>query len=139
MIGPDHCGAIFLFPSLCCQFPARHSGASVIARAPFSVVLNKPWTLPAAPFVSRSQLLSFTVSEERRPRQTKRSLGHARAMRPATAPHVENNQTEKGLEMSDEHTPGDWDFDSGFIVAPDPSGKHPRSEEERRVGKECRS
>jgi len=22
------------------------------------------------------------------------------------------------------HTPGDWDFDSGFIVAPDPSGKH---------------
>src|SRR5713226_8418606 len=23
------------------------------------------------------------------------------------------------------HTPGDWDFDSGFIVAPDPSGKHP--------------
>jgi hypothetical protein len=46
-------------------------------------------------------------------------------MRPATAPHVENNQTEKGLEMSDEHTPGDWDFDSGFIVAPDPSGKHP--------------
>src|SRR5258708_34009511 len=26
--------------------------------------------------------------------------------------------------MSDEHTPGDWDFDSGFIVAPDPSGKH---------------
>jgi hypothetical protein len=23
------------------------------------------------------------------------------------------------------HTPGDWDFDCGFIVAPDPSGKHP--------------
>jgi hypothetical protein len=23
------------------------------------------------------------------------------------------------------HTPGDWDFDNGFIVAPDPSGKHP--------------
>src|ERR1700687_3993821 len=23
------------------------------------------------------------------------------------------------------HTRGDWDFDSGFIVAPDPSGKHP--------------
>jgi len=23
------------------------------------------------------------------------------------------------------HTPGDWDFSSGFIVAPDPSGKHP--------------
>ena len=22
------------------------------------------------------------------------------------------------------HTPGDWDFDNGFIVAPDPSGKH---------------
>jgi hypothetical protein len=27
--------------------------------------------------------------------------------------------------MTDEHTPGDWNFDSGFIVAPDPSGKHP--------------
>jgi hypothetical protein len=26
--------------------------------------------------------------------------------------------------MTDEHTPGDWNFDSGFIVAPDPSGKH---------------
>jgi hypothetical protein len=23
------------------------------------------------------------------------------------------------------HTPGDWHFDSGFIVAPDASGKHP--------------
>jgi hypothetical protein len=23
------------------------------------------------------------------------------------------------------HTPGQWHFDSGFIVAPDPSGKHP--------------
>ena len=23
------------------------------------------------------------------------------------------------------HTPGDWNFDSGFIVAPDPSGIHP--------------
>jgi len=23
------------------------------------------------------------------------------------------------------HTPGDWNFDSGFIVAPDPSGRHP--------------
>jgi len=38
--------------------------------------------------------------------------------------HVEDNQTEKGLEMTDEHTPGDWDFDDGFIVAPDPAGKH---------------
>ena len=27
--------------------------------------------------------------------------------------------------MGDEHTPGDWDFDNGFIVAPDPAGKHP--------------
>ena len=27
--------------------------------------------------------------------------------------------------MSDEHTPGDWSFDDGFIVAPDPVGKHP--------------
>jgi len=26
--------------------------------------------------------------------------------------------------MKDEHTPGDWDFDDGFIVAPDPAGKH---------------
>lgn len=26
--------------------------------------------------------------------------------------------------MSDEHTPGDWGFDEGFIVAPDPAGKH---------------
>lgn len=23
------------------------------------------------------------------------------------------------------HTPGDWDYDSGFVVAPDPSGLHP--------------
>ena len=23
------------------------------------------------------------------------------------------------------HTPGDWDYNSGFIVAPDPSGMHP--------------
>jgi hypothetical protein len=28
-------------------------------------------------------------------------------------------------KSSPSHTPGDWDFDSGFIVAPDPSGKHP--------------
>ena len=27
--------------------------------------------------------------------------------------------------MSDKHTPGDWDFDDGFIVALDPAGKHP--------------
>jgi hypothetical protein len=26
--------------------------------------------------------------------------------------------------MTDEHTPGDWSFDDGFIVAPDPAGKH---------------
>jgi hypothetical protein len=27
--------------------------------------------------------------------------------------------------MADGHTPGDWSFDDGFIVAPDPAGKHP--------------
>src|ERR1017187_7894918 len=95
MIVQDHGGAICPFPSLCCQFPARHSGASVIARAPFSLVLNKPFTLPPAPFADPSNLLSFTVSAERRPRQTKRSLGHAQTMRPATAPHVENNQQKR--------------------------------------------
>ena len=26
--------------------------------------------------------------------------------------------------MSEGHTPGDWTFDDGFIVAPDPAGKH---------------
>jgi hypothetical protein len=38
---------------------------------------------------------------------------------------LSTTKTEKELNMGDKHTPGDWDFDNGFIVAPDPSGKHP--------------
>jgi hypothetical protein len=33
--------------------------------------------------------------------------------------------TNQQNKLPPSHTPGDWDFDTGFIVAPDPSGKHP--------------
>jgi hypothetical protein len=38
---------------------------------------------------------------------------------------MEAAMTDQQNKSPPAHTPGDWDFDSGFIVAPDPSGKHP--------------
>jgi hypothetical protein len=38
---------------------------------------------------------------------------------------MEAAMTDQQNKSPPAYTPGDWDFDSGFIVAPDPSGKHP--------------
>ena len=57
------------------------------------------------------------------PRHTFAVPLRAEGQRRAT-PRLEGNETEKVKPMRDKHTPGDWTFDHGFIVAPDPSGKH---------------
>ncbi len=53
-------------------------------------------------------------------------------MTPSSRNLSKSTRSTHGAAMTDQqnktrpaNTPGDWDFDSGFIVAPDPSGKHP--------------
>src|SRR5713101_8159775 len=95
----------------------------------YPVALNKHGTLTERAVASRKKIRRRSL-RCRAKATTADDLSHffrdpsADAPGPV-APHVEDNQTEKGPKMSDGHTPGDWDLDSGFIVAPDPSGKHP--------------